>query len=117
MKKVLILALSLISLTCFSQKKEESTKIIDSVSKIINKKVTFVSWYIENDTVKITQFTTYDRVSKTYTHFHIEDIKKYYPSLLGLLTPKVQHPLSSPHRSDVDDIDGIQSLNFKYRTH
>lgn len=116
MKKVLILTLSLISLNCFSQKKEESTKIIDSVSKIINKKVTFISWYVENDTVKITQFTTYDKVSKTYTHFYLEDIQKYYPILLNLLTTKIQNPLSSSHRSNVDDIDSIQSINLRYRT-
>jgi len=112
MKKVLILALSLISLTCFSQKKEESRKIIDSVSKIINKNVTFVSWYVENDTVKITQFTTYDRVSKTYTHFYIEDIKKYYPILL---TTNFQLPFSSTYRSNVDNINRVHSIDFRYR--
>ena len=111
MKKVLILTLSLISLNCFSQKKEESTKIIDSVSKIINKKVTFISWYVENDTVKITQFTTYDKVSKTYTHFYLEDIQKYYPILL---TSKFQLPFSSTYRSNVDNINRIHSINFKY---
>ena len=107
MKKVLILILSLISLNSFSQVKDEPTKIIDSISKIINKHVTFVSWYVENDTIKITQFTTYNNVNKKYEHFYIEDIKKYYPILLNLLTTKIQNPLSSSHRSNVDDIDSI----------
>ena len=117
MKKILILILSLISLNCFSQTEKKPIRIVDLISKMIDKNVTFVSWYEENDTIKITQFTTYDNINKTYKHFCTEDIKKYYPTLLDLLTPKVQHPLSSPHRSDVDDIDSIQSLNLKYRTH
>lgn len=116
MKKALVLILLLISSNCFSQRKNESVKIVDSISKIINKHVTFVSWYVENDTIKITQFTTYDNVNKKYEHFYIEDIKKYYPILLNLLTTKIQNPLSSSHRSHVDDIDGIQSFNLRYRT-
>lgn len=112
MKKVLILTLSLISLNCFSQKKEESTKIIDSISKIINKHVTFVSWYVENDTVKITQFTTYDNVNKKYEHFYIEDIKKYYPILL---TTNFQLPFSSTYRSNIDNINRVHSIDFRYR--
>ena len=80
MKKVLILILSLISLNSFSQVKDEPTKIIDSISKIINKHVTFVSWYVENDTIKITQFTSYDNINKRYENYYIKDIKKNYPN-------------------------------------
>ena len=80
MKKALILVLSLISLNCFSQMKEEPTKIINSISKIINKNVTFVSWHIENDTIKITQFTSYDNINKRYENYYIKDIKKNYPN-------------------------------------
>ena len=117
MKKILILILSLISLNCFSQTENKPIRIVDLISKMINKNVTFVSWYEENDTIKITQLTTYDKIDKTYKHFYSEDIKKYYPTLLDLLTPKIQHPLSSPYRRDVDDIDSIQTLNLKYRAH
>ena len=99
MKKVLILVLSLISLNCFSQIKEEPTKIIDLISKIINKNVTFVSWYIENDTIKITQFTTYDNIIKRYENFYIEYIKKYYPILLNLPATKLEKILKmTPHK-------------------
>lgn len=111
MKKILIILLSLISFNSFSQKKDETIKIIDSVSKVIKKHVTFISWYVENDTVKITQLTTYDRVSKTYTHFYLEDIQKYYPTLT---TTKIQFPLSGTHRSNVDNVNGIQSIDFRY---
>jgi len=116
MKKTLILIFSLISLSCFSQTEKKPIRIVDLISKMINKNVTFVSWYEENDTIRITQFTTYDNTNKTYKHFYSEDIKKYYPTLLDLLTPKVQRPSSSPYRRNVDDIDSIQTLNFKYRT-
>lgn len=111
MKKILILILSLISLSCFSQTEKKPIRIVDLISKMINKNVTFVSWYEENDTIKITQFTTYDRVSKTYTHFYLEDIQKYYPILL---TSKFQLPFSSTYRSNVDNINRIHSINFKY---
>ena len=107
MKKVLILVLSLISLNCFSQKKDESSTIIDSVSKIINKNVTFVSWYVENDTIKITQFTTYDKVKKMYEHFYLEDIKKYYPILLGLFTKKTYTPSSGSNWTNINNINHI----------
>lgn len=115
MKKILILILFLISLNCFSQTEKKSIRIVELVSKMINKNVTFVSWYEENDTIKITQFTTYDKSNKTYKHFYSEEIKKYYPTLLELLTTKVQSPFSSPYRSDVDNVDSIQSLNLRYR--
>ena len=111
MKKILILILSLISLSCFSQTEKKPIRIVDLISKMINKNVTFVSWYEENDTIKITQFTTYDRVSKTYTHFYLEDIQKYYPILL---TSKFQLPFSSTYRSNVDNINRIHSIDFKY---
>lgn len=111
MKKILIILLSLISFNSFSQKKDETLKIIDSVSKVIKKHVTFISWYVENDTVKITQLTTYDRVSKTYTHYYSEDIQKYYPTLI---TTKIQLPLSGPYRSNVDNVNRIQSIDFRY---
>jgi len=93
MKKALILILSLISLNCFSQIKEEPTKIIDLISKIINKNATFVSWHIENDTIKITQFRTYDNITKRYEDFYIEYIKKYYPMLLNLPATKLEKTL------------------------
>lgn len=112
MKKILFLSLCLISWNAFSQINGEPKKIIDSISKIINKNITFVSWYVENDTVKITQFTTYDRVSKTYTHFYIEDIKKYYPILL---TTNFQLPFSSTYRSNIDNINRVHSIDFRYR--
>jgi len=117
MKKILVLILLLISSNCFSQTEKKPIKIVDLISKMINKNVTFVSWYEENDTIKITQITTYDNINKTYKHFYTKDIKKYYPILLNLLTSKIQSPLSGPYRSDVDDINCIQSLNLKYRTH
>ena len=112
MKNILIIILSLISFNSFSQKKDESIQIIDSVSKVIKKHETFISWYVENDTVKITQFTTYDRVTKKYIHFNSEDIQKYYPTLN---TTKIQFPLGGAHRSDVDNINRIQPIHFGYR--
>ena len=114
MRKILVFIFCMISLNCFSQIKKESTKIVDSISKIINENVTFASWYVDKDTIKITQFTIYDNICKTYKHFYIEDIKKYYPTLLNLLTTKVKSPFSSTYRSDVDNVDSIQSLNLRY---
>jgi hypothetical protein len=89
MKKILVLVLLLISFNSFSQRKTEPSIVIDSISKIINKKVTFVSGSVENDTIKINQITIYDVHRKIYEHLYIEDIKKYYPKLLNLFTTKV----------------------------
>ena len=114
MKKILILLLLLISSNSFSQKKIESGIIIDSVSKIINKKVTFVGWYVENNAIKITQITIYDYHKKTYENLCIDDIKKYYPKLLDLFATKVQSPLSSSDRSYINNINSVYTINFKY---
>ena len=112
MRKILVFIFCMISLNCFSQIKKESTKIVDSISKIINENVTFASWYVDKDTIKITQFTIYDNICKTYKHFYIEDIKKYYPILL---TTNFQLPFSSTYRSNIDNINRVHSIDFRYR--
>ena len=113
MKKILVVLLLLISSSCIGQKKTDSLTIVDSISKLINKKVTFVGWYVERDSIKITQITIYDEKKKTYQHLYISDLKKEYPILENLGTTKIQLPLSGSDWRYVDYINSIFPLNLK----
>lgn len=113
MKKILFLIFLTISTSCFSQKKLETNySIVDSVSKIIKKHVVFVSWYQDNDTIKITQVSFYETKEKKYVDLYLEDIRKQYPILLNLFTTKIQLPPSSSNRSNINNIDTVNSVNF-----
>ena len=116
MKRILFLILLTISSNCFSQIKKGSTHtfyLVDSVSKIVNKHVTFVLYQVHNDTISVAQFTIYDYEKKELMHFYLDDIKKYYPVLLKLFfAVNIQTPSSSSNRSNVDNLNYVYTINF-----
>jgi uncharacterized protein YktB (UPF0637 family) len=86
--KKLILSI-LFVLTCsivFSQTKKENFTPLDKVSKKINKHITFMSYSVNMDTVKVNYIIYYNFDNKTYATLCEKEIGILYPELLVGIT-------------------------------
>lgn len=115
MKKILFTVLSLISLVSFGQKKSESNPLVDYVSKKINQDVTFVIWEEKKDSFRVHEITYYDFKKEDYITLSESEIKFKHPELLDWFTIKVNLPLSRSNRTNVNNLNVIDTLNFRNR--
>ena len=111
------LAIFLFTFMCsFGQKKDKDMPILKYVDSIVGIHVTFISWYRENDTIKITQLRIYNFVTKNYVDFYGEEIKEKFPILYRGFTIKTNLPLSSSYRRNIYYFDFINTVNFFNRS-
>lgn len=115
MKSIFLIICLFYSSLSFSQKKiNENTKVLNYVESVIGQHVTFVSWYMEIDTVKITQIRIWDFSKKEYKDYDREEIKKKFPNLFLGFTFKTHSPFSSSYRGNIDHFNFINTIYFFY---
>ena len=105
----------LISSVSFGQKKTEGTPLIDYVSKKINQYVTFVLWEEKKDSFRVHEIIYYDVKKEDYITLNESNIKLKYPKLLDWFTIKVNLPLSRANRTNVNNLNIIDTINFRNR--
>lgn len=96
-------------------KKEGEVCVLKYVDSVVGKHVTFVSWYSEKDTIKVTQFRIWDYNEKKYFDFFLEDIKVLYPILFRGFTIKINTPFSCSYGGNVIDFDLVNPIYFLNR--
>ena len=104
MKRIFVLILLLSSLLSYSQIKKDYSKSIEIVSKIINQHITFLSYTVINDTLKVDQIVYYN-FDKTYIYLYKKDIFNLYPELLIGIALESNIPLSSANMRNIDNIN------------
>ena len=109
MKKLTIVIISICLSYIAKAQTKDSNEIINYIEKTIKQHVVFVSWTTEGGYIKVTQLSVYDFVNKKYIDYTIKDIEKKYPNLLTL---KTNLPTSSTIWGNVDNINGIDTVNF-----
>jgi hypothetical protein len=119
MKKIILFLFVglLFSINVVGQINKENAPVIKYVDSVIGKHVTFVSWYTEKDTIKVTQFRIWDFEKKIYLDYYEDDIKRMYPILFRGFTIKVDLPLSSTNWSYIINLNFIHTVYFLNRTY
>lgn len=119
MKKLLLFSILSIflSMNSIGQIRNENIPVIKYVDSVVGKHVTFVSWYTENDTIKVTQLRIWDFEKKQYVDFYADEIKKLFPILFRGFTIKVNLPLSSTNWSHIINLNFIHTIKFLNRTY
>ena len=115
MKKVLFIFLVFISSVTFAQKKTEGSPLFKYVSKKINQDVTFILWEEKVDSFKVQEITYYDVKKEDYVTLGESEIKLKYPELLDWFTIKVNLPLRRSNRTNVNNLNVVDTLNFRNR--
>lgn len=115
MKKSLFIFLAFISSVTFAQKKTEGSPLLKYVSKKINHDVTFILWEEKVDSFKVQEITYYDNKKEDYVTLSESEIKLKYPELLDWFTIKVNLPLRRSNRTNVNNLNVIDTLNFRNR--
>ena len=82
MKKIFLILILLFSLKSFSQSRKDYSEPIEIVTKIINQHITFLSYIVVNDTLKVEQIVYYNFDKKIYIYLYKKDIFNLYPELL-----------------------------------
>lgn len=119
MKKLILIFIFniILSINLIGQIRNENVPVIKYVDSVVGKHVTFVSWYTENDTIKVNQIRIWDFEKKEYVDFFENDIKKLFPILFRGFTIKVNLPLSSTNWSHIINFDLIDTVKFLNRTY
>ena len=115
MKKILFTVLSLISLVSFGQKKSEGDPLIEYLSNKIHQHVTFVEYEEKKDSYRVHGISYYDSKKEKYVKLNKTDIKEKYPELLNWFTVKVNFPLRSTNRTNVNNLNVVDSLDLRNR--
>ncbi len=113
MKKILFAVLLLIPLVSFGQKKTEGSPLVKYVSKKIDQDVTFLLWEEKMDSFRVHEITYYDIKKEDYVILSGLEIKLRYPELFYWFTIKVNFPLRRPNRTNVNNLNVIDTLNFR----
>ena len=112
MKKIFLILILLFSLKSFSQSRKDYSEPIEIVTKIINQHITFLSYIVVNDTLKVDQIVYYNFDKKIYIYLYKKDIFNLYPKLLIGIALKVNIPLSSTNRRNINNLNYINALKF-----
>lgn len=112
MKLYLLIGILMISQFVFGQKEESSLTILEYVDSIVSEHVTFISWHVEKDTIKVTQIRIYDYMKKNYIDFYEKDIIKNYPKLRFGFTLKTALPFSASYRCNINDFYYVNPINL-----
>ena len=115
MKKILFTVLSLISLVSFGQNKSEGDSLIDYLSNKIHQHVTFVEYEEKKDSYRVYGISYYDSKKEKYVKLNKTDIKEKYPELLNWFTVKVNFPLRGSNRTNVNNLNVVDSLDLRNR--
>lgn len=117
MKKIFLILILLFSLKSFSQSRKDYSEPIEIVTKIINQHITFLSYIVVNDTLKVEQIVYYNFDKKIYIYLYKKDIFNLYPELLIGIALKVNIPLSSTNRRNINNLNYIITLKFFNRSY
>ena len=112
MKKIFVTLMLFSSLVSYSQTKKEYSEPIEIVTKIINQHISFLSYRIINDTLKVEQIVYYDFNKKIYINLSKKDISNLYPELLIGIAIKSNIPHSSSNGRNINNLNCINTLNF-----
>lgn len=116
MKKILLIILVLISSVSFGQKRTEGDPIVDYISKKTNLHVTFLEYEQKKDSYRVHSINYYDSDKETYVKLNKEQIKKLYPELLNWFTIEVNLPLRSSDRTNVDNLNKVDTIRLRNRS-
>lgn len=115
MKKILLIILVLITSVSFGQKRTEGDPIVDYVSKKIGLHVTFLEYEQKKDSYRVLGINYYDSIKECYVKINKSEIKKKYPDLLDWFTIKVNLPLRRTDRTNVDNLNVIDTIDLRDR--
>ena len=115
MKKILFLFLVLVSSISFGQKRSEGGPLLNYVSNKINKTVTFLEYEQKKDSYRVQSILYYDIYKNDYVKLDKKDVKEMYPELFNWFTIKVNSPLRRSNRTNVNNLNVVDSLNLGNR--